>query len=153
KPASRRLTVEALEDRRLLSGGIIPNDPRFPQQWGLDTTEAPQAWELTTGSTKVVAAVLDTGVDYTHPDLYKNIWINQAEIPKDTRRNLVDTDGDGLITFWDLNEPANQGPGKIADLNGNGYIDGGDILKPQSQGGWANGIDEGHNGYVDDLIG
>src|SRR5262249_9285553 len=59
----------------------------------------------------------------------------------------------GQITFWDLNEPVNQGPGKITDLNGTGYIDGGDLLRPVAQGGWADGKDEGNNGFTDDLIG
>ncbi|MCI0460421.1 MAG: S8 family serine peptidase [Gemmataceae bacterium] len=148
-----RPAVEALEDRCLLSAGVIPDDPRFVQQWGLEVTEAPRAWEITTGSTRVTVAVVDTGIDYTHPDLYKNIWINQDEIPRDIRRDLVDVDGDRLITFWDLNEPVNQGPGKITDLNGTGFIDGGDLIRPVAAGGWADGRDDGHNGYVDDLVG
>jgi hypothetical protein len=125
----------------------------FDKLWGMEAIHAPEAWNLTTGSTKVVVADNDTGVDYTHPDLYKNIWINQPEIPRDIRHSLTDVDGDGLITFWDLNEPVNQGPGKITDLNGTGYIDGGDLLRPLAQGGWADGQDNGNNGFVDDLIG
>ncbi len=152
---STRLWLEPLEDRCLLSHGLadVPNDPLFHQQYGLEITEAERAWDLTTGSTQVVVAVIDIGVDYTHPDLYKNIWINQAEIPRDIRRNLQDMDADGLITFWDLNEPVNQGPGKITDLNGTGFIDGGDLIRPLAEGGWADGRDQDHNGYTDDLIG
>ncbi len=110
----------------------------------------------------MVIASIDTGVDYTHPDLYLNIWINQAEIPSARRVNLTDIDGDGLITFWDLNNSVNQGLHKITDINGNGRIDAGDILAPYSAsgtGGWADGIDQDPtvNGVaynrVDDLIG
>jgi subtilisin family serine protease len=133
--------------------GITPNDHRYNQQWGLDAIQAPNAWEISTGSTGVPIAVIDFGVDYTHPDLYQNIWLNQAEIPQQVAHNLVDFDGDRLITFWDLNNAQNQGPGKISDLNGNGYIDGGDVLRPESEGGWANEVDDGHNGYEDDLVG
>jgi len=62
-----------------------PNDPLFPQQWGLWNTgqqggtpgadiNAPQAWNITTGSSNVVVTVVDTGIDYNHPDLAANIW-------------------------------------------------------------------------------
>jgi subtilisin family serine protease len=159
RPAHRRHrapakpSLEALEERCLLSTGITPDDPRFHQQYGLDVIEAPRAWEITTGSSQVVVADLDSGIDYTHPDLSRNVWINQEEIPKDIPRALTDVDADGLITFWDLNEPVNQGPGKITDLNGTGFIDGGDLLRPVAEGGWADGKDNRHNGYIDDLIG
>ena len=69
------------------------------------------------------------------------------------RASLLDTDGDGLITFRDLNDARNQGAGKITDLNGNGCIDGGDLLKPTAQGGWADGVSDDGDRYVDDLIG
>jgi Subtilase family len=105
-----RPLLELLEDRCVPS--TIPNDPRINQFWGLDKIGAPEAWDLTTGSTRVVVAVIDSGVDYTHPDLYKNIWLNQAEIPVTIRARLQDVDGDGLITFWDLNDASgiNIGP-------------------------------------------
>ena len=141
----------------LLSSGsaqeIVPNDPGFTRQYGLHYTETPLAWNFATGSMKIVVAVIDTGVDYTHPDLYLNTWINQKEIPPRIRHRLVDLDGDGLITFWDLNDPVNQGSGKIADLNNNGYVDGGDLLFSIEAGGWADGRDNGKNGFIDDLIG
>ncbi len=147
-----------------VSIAVTPTDPNFPSLWGLNNTgqsggladadiDATEAWDITTGSTTVVVGVIDTGIDYTHPDLYKNIWINQAEIPAAVRPNLRDTDNDGLITFWDLAEPINQGPGKITDLDGNGQIDAKDILQTTANGGWANGIDSDRNGYNDDLVG
>lgn len=46
----------------------IPNDPRYLNQWGLPKISAPAAWDITTGSSEVVIAVVDTGIDLEHPD-------------------------------------------------------------------------------------
>lgn len=99
-----------------------------------------------TGKSNIVVGNIDTGIDYTHPDLYLNVWLNQGEVPPDMV--LDDTNGDGLITFRDLNDAANQS--FVTDLNGNDRIDAGDLLKDAL---WANGVDGDGNGYVDDLIG
>lgn len=135
------------------TGGIAPDDPRFPQQWGLAAVDADQAWELSTGSTQVTVAVIDTGIDYTHPDLYLNVWINQGEIPAPIAQALQDVDADGLFTFRDLADPVNQGPGLARDVDGSGRIDARDLLFPVADGGWADGQDNEANGFVDDLVG
>ena len=142
-------------ETEFMANGIssAANDSLIKKQYGLDVTQTDQAWDLTIGSTEVTVAVIDTGVDYLHPDLYLNIWINQQEIPPAIRLLLTDIDGDELVTFWDLNDPINIGPTTITDLNGTGYIDGGDLLFPIDIGGWADGSDNGQNGFVDDLLG
>nr|AFI78505.1 serine proteinase precursor protein [uncultured bacterium ws156A7] len=138
---------------------VVTTDPMFSDQWALDNTgqtggtwdadiDAPAAWAVTTGSTSTVVAVLDTGIDYTHEDLYLNIWLNQGEIPSALASSLSDTDADGLITFRDLNDAANAG--YVTDVNGTGYIDAGDLL---SDSAWEDGIDADGNGYTDDLVG
>ncbi len=169
----RNSSVLVAQPNYRLDASWVPNDPQFAQQWDMRNTgqgggtagadiHAADAWGVATISKRVPVAVIDSGIDYTHPDLYLNIWINQAEIPATRRVNLRDTDGDGLITFRDLNNAVNQGPGKITDLNGNGFIDGGDLLTPMTKdalgrdtgkGGWADGISEDGDKYVDDLVG
>jgi serine protease len=145
--------LELLESRTLFA--VTPNDPLFPLQWWSEQVSAPQAWEVTTGSSRVVVHVNDSGIDYTHPDLYKNIWLNQAEIPFAVgRKGLRDTDDDGLITFWDLN--ATEGNGRLVnakfvrDVNANGYIDAGDLLNDRR---WEDRTDADRNGFRDDLVG
>ncbi|MFH1288317.1 MAG: S8 family peptidase, partial [bacterium] len=71
----------------------LPDDPRFDELWGLGKIDAHKAWDISTGSGNVVAAVIDTGVDYTHPDLKENMWINKDEIPD----NNIDDDGNGIV--------------------------------------------------------
>ena len=83
---------------------IIPNDPSFGDLWGLHNTgqaggtpgadiHAPEAWDITTGSNNVVVAGIDTGIDYTHPDLAANMFRNEA----DCNANGIDDDGNGSI--------------------------------------------------------
>ena len=147
--------VEPLEGRTMMA--VTPNDPGYAQQWGLKQVGAAAAWDKGTGKATILVGHADTGVDYTHPDLYKNIWINQSEIPAAVRRTLADADRDGRISFWDLNAAANRG--KVADVNRNGRIDGGDLLaryKADRTGGWADGVNGRNNAndrYVDDIIG
>jgi subtilisin family serine protease/sulfur relay (sulfurtransferase) complex TusBCD TusD component (DsrE family) len=81
--------------RRTTSIGS-PNDPYFVDGslWGLTRINAPQAWSTYgTGSETVVVADIDTGVNYTHPDLAANMWRNPGEIPA----NGADDDQNGYV--------------------------------------------------------
>jgi subtilisin family serine protease len=93
-----------------------PDDTYFGRLWGLHNTgqdvngtngtddadiDALEAWDVTTGSSDVVVAVVDSGVDINHPDLAANIWTNPGEIPG----NGIDDDGNGYIddvNGWDF---------------------------------------------------
>ena len=53
---------------------LIPTDPRWNQQWDMTKISAPAAWNTQTDSGTVVVAIIDTGIDFTHPDLQANLW-------------------------------------------------------------------------------
>ncbi len=83
----------------------VPNDTRFGELWGMNNTgqnggtadadiDAPEAWNLTTGGTEVIVSICDSGLDYTHPDLAANVWVNLAE---ENGRAGVDDDNNGYI--------------------------------------------------------
>ena len=125
-----------------------PNDPSFTvQQDALDIVGVSSLWNQSQGSPNVLVGVMDTGVDYTHPDIAQNIWLNQGEIPQGLLEQLVDGDNDGRITFYDLN--AEQNSDHVFDRNLNGFIDAQDILEDPL---WENGLDEDGNGFRDDLV-
>jgi len=80
-----------------------PNDPSFTStgMYGLGKISAPAAWDLSTGSSSVVVADIDTGMRYTHQDLAANAWFNPGEIAG----NGVDDDGNGFVddvNGWDF---------------------------------------------------
>lgn len=97
------LTMEKLQELAPRSGAF--NDPLLPDQWhivndgnlrptkfvkGADVN-VEKAWELTTGDPSIIVAVLDEGVDVTHPDLKASMWVNEGEIWK----SHEDNDGNG----------------------------------------------------------
>jgi hypothetical protein len=104
---------------------VIPNDPSFATLWGMDNTgqtggvfdadiDAPEAWNTFTGDPNFVIAGIDTGVNYNHPDLAANSWINPGEVV-----NGIDDDNNGFIDDmrgWDF---ANNDNDPIDD-NGHG---------------------------------
>jgi subtilisin family serine protease len=86
---SARPDVEYVEPNYIVHTNVFPNDSRFGELWGLQNTGQPilgvpgtpgadikatLAWDVSTGSRANVVAVIDTGIDYNHPDLAANVW-------------------------------------------------------------------------------
>lgn len=114
---SGRDLVEYVELNRFRYIDAVPNDPLAPSMWGLDNTgqtggtpdadiDAPEAWDITTGDSSLVVAVIDSGSDLTHEDLAPNLWTNPGEIPG----NSIDDDGNGYVDDvfgWDFSRNDN----------------------------------------------
>jgi subtilisin family serine protease len=85
-----------------LDDGTVPNDSLYSDEWWLNRVSAPAAWEITHGDSNVVIGIIDTGVDYLHPDLRPNLWHNWAEV---NGLPGVDDDGNGFVDDsigWDF---------------------------------------------------
>ncbi len=118
----------------LVEADFVPNDPFFHSSeswgqpyrdlWGLELIRAPEAWDLSEGE-GIVVAVVDTGIDYTHPDLAANVWVNPGE----------DLDGNGVADPSDFNGIDDDDNGYIDDLNGFDF---------------ANSVDSNGDGDFDD---
>jgi len=109
---SSKTFIEYAEPNYIFFLTNIPNDEKFSLQWALYNTgetggtpdadiDAPEAWDIETGDPDIVIAIIDTGIDYTHPDLSSNIWKNEDEISN----NSIDDDNNGFIDDvigWDF---------------------------------------------------
>lgn len=85
---------------------LTPNDTYYPQQYGPGLMQLPTAWETTVGSNAQIVVVIDTGVDYNHPDLVSNVWRNPGEVAG----NGFDDDGNGYVDdVYGINAITNSG--------------------------------------------
>ena len=101
--------IEAVEFnylRQTLASEIAPNDPRYKEQWNLPLIGMPRAWAIEKGSSDVIIAIVDSGIDHAHQDLVEKIWRNTGEIPD----NGIDDDQNGYIDDirgWDFTDIPN----------------------------------------------
>ncbi len=132
-----------------------PNDQLVELQCSLNSMRANNAWDFwdipngdAPDGRHVLLASVDTGVDYTHPDLQNNSWINQGEIPSFAFESGIDDDADGYVSasevvLW----LENQG----MDVNADGEINLRDAVSDGSP--FEDGVDSDGNSYVDDILG
>ncbi len=94
--------VDWAEPKFVYRTAFVPNDPDYSTfQYSLPLIHAPEAWDISKGDTSIVIGIIDTGVDWDHPDLADNIKINYNEIPN----NGIDDDNNGYIDDvrgWDF---------------------------------------------------
>jgi thermitase len=111
---------------------FAPNDQYWPQQWGPRKIEADKAWDTTFGSPSILVAIIDTGIDYTHPDLAPNYaplgydWVNNDADPMDDNNHGTHcagivaaalNNGIGIAGIAQIQIMAE----KVLDANGWGY--------------------------------
>lgn len=119
---SQQAAVEFAEPDYVVEAIAVPNDPQYANLWGLNDTATPdadinaaQAWDLTAGDPNMVVAIIDSGIDYNHPDLAANIWTNPGEIPG----NKIDDDKNGYVD--DVHGYDFVGSGDADPLDDNGH--------------------------------
>ena len=112
-PASPLSQHEGRTDLDIAGGGAgtvigprVAHHETPPLRWGLRSLDAPTAWQTTRGSRNTVVAVIDSGIDRTHPALAGRLWQNPNEIAG----NGVDDDGNGYVDDihgWDFRDADN----------------------------------------------
>ena len=93
KALAKRKDVKFVERNRRIPSNLTPNDPSFPSQWHLTKVSAPQAWDITQGSATVVIAIVDSGIDATHPELASKVLPGYNFVDNNT--NTTDVNGHG----------------------------------------------------------
>ena len=128
---SHRADVEYAEPDAMAQAAQTPNDPSWPDEWGPSRVNAPAAWNTTTGSASTVVAMLDTGVEYSHPDLQGRFISGFDFVNNDN--NPADDNGHGTSVAGVIGATTNNATGvaglcwscalmpvKVLGANGNG---------------------------------
>ena len=151
---NRMSFVKYAEPEYLRKLHYTTNDPLSELQCTLSSIKTDKAWDFwdiengeKPNGRNVLLASVDTGVDYTHPDLQDNAWINQGEIPSWMAEAGLDLDSDGFIESTEVVAFMQD----FGDLNGDGEINLRDAVSDGSP--FEDSIDDDENGYTDDLLG
>jgi serine protease len=121
----------------------VPTDPNYGSQWGWPKIAAPAAWDITTGDASITVGVIDTGINYTHPDLAANVWTGPGGIHGynfiNNTTNPMDDNGHGSHCSGTIGAVANNGTGGVG-ANWNVKIMGLKFLDAGGSGTDANAI-------------
>jgi subtilisin family serine protease len=145
--------IEYIQKATTYQINFVPNDSLVSQQWALSKIQAFDAWDKTQGADSVLIGVIDTGIDYLHPDLQNKIFYNPGEngmtkpgdpcwtgVPEDKRFNDCDDDGNGFIDDymgWDFTDRV----GFPFDSTGGDYLDwDNDPMDEHGHGTYISGI-------------
>lgn len=129
------IEIDYVEVAKTYKIDFIPNDSLLTQQWALNKIKALDAWDITQGSPNILLAVIDTGIEYNHPDLKNKIFLNQGERGidqngRDKHSNGIDDDNNGFIDDfmgWDFTDrfgfPFDSSAGDYLDWDNNPFDD------------------------------
>ena len=103
-------SIEYVQPENVYQVDYVPNDSLANQQWALQKIQAFDAWNITQGSDTVLLAIIDTGIEFFHPDLKNKIYYNPGEngldqLGRDKRSNGIDDDSNGFVDDymgWDF---------------------------------------------------
>ena len=98
-------TIQYVQKASIYELDIVPDDSLVAEQWALKNIKAFEAWDISSGTKPVLLCIIDTGIDYLHPDLKNKIYVNNEEIGidglgNDKRTNGIDDDQNGFIDDW-----------------------------------------------------
>ena len=120
-----------------LAAASLPDDPELPRQWNLDNPavsglgdiRAAKAWPLESKDSRVVVAVIDTGINYKHPDLIDNIWVNAEEA-----NDGIDNDGNGVVDDFVTFDENGKRKVNLGELVPDGVNDEGNVVSVRING-------------------
>lgn len=123
--------VEAVEPNGIAHALFVPNDQHYSRQWGAIQMQLPEGWDQTQGSTSVVIAIIDTGIDLDHPDLNDKIvagydFVNHDTVPQDDHYHgthcagIAAAETDNRIGVAGVGFNCRLMPIKVLDRNGSG---------------------------------
>lgn len=110
--------VLAASPNYTVKAAMIPNDPHYDSCWGMEYINAPSAWDSSTGSSNVYVAIIDSGIDYTNPDLTDNTTREYGINTVHHGESTLDDYGHGTHVAGTIGAKGNNGIG-VAGINWN----------------------------------